>query len=268
MLPEIDALLRRSGGVATRGRLLTVVSRSALDRETRTGRLVSPFARVWCRPWDADQPTILDRAALMSVGTPAALDRRTALRRWDLVDEPAQRDTHVAVPVRRSPRRQAGLVVHRVMQFPPVVRMDGLIVTSAAEAVVTSWADDDGPDRRGPAIAATRAHLAAPAELRAALERHPRLPRRRELAELVGLLADGCESELEIWGHLHVFDGPGLRHGLRQREVWTGGRRYRLDLAFDAERVAVELDGARFHSTREQRERDLRRDAVIAASAG
>jgi very-short-patch-repair endonuclease len=43
------------------------------------------------------------------------------------------------------------------------------------------------------------------------------------------------------------------------------GRRYRVDLGFEEERVAVEMDGERWHSTPQQRERDRRRDAALAA---
>ena len=52
---------------------------------------------------------------------------------------------------------------------------------------------------------------------------------------------------------------------MRQRDVRVAGRRYRLDLAFDAERVAVELDGAT-HAGPDGRERDTRRDAALAAA--
>ena len=43
------------------------------------------------------------------------------------------------------------------------------------------------------------------------------------------------------------------------------GRSVRLDSAFREARVAIELDGAAFHGSRESRERDLRRDTALAA---
>ena len=79
------------------------------------------------------------------------------------------------------------------------------------------------------------------------------------------MLDEGCESELEIWGYLGVFDVPGLRHGKRQLWVSTPAGRFRVDIGYEDERVAVELDGARFHADRDQRERDTRRDAAFAA---
>ncbi len=110
-----------------------------------------------------------------------------------------------------------------------------------------------------------RDRITLPAQLRESVDRYRRLPEREALRDLIALLEAGCESELEIWGHTHVFDIPGLRHGVKQYHVPAGGRRYRLDLAFTLERVAVELDGFAYHSTHEQRERDTRRDAALAA---
>lgn len=39
-----------------------------------------------------------------------------------------------------------------------------------------------------------------------------------------------------------------------------------MDAAWPEARVAVELDGAAFHGSKEQRERDLRRDSALAAA--
>lgn len=75
VLPAIDEVLRRTGGVATRSRLLTVVTRHQLDHEIRSGKLVARFPRALCRPWDAD--LLRERAALTSVGPPAALSHLT-----------------------------------------------------------------------------------------------------------------------------------------------------------------------------------------------
>ncbi len=61
-----------------------------------------------------------------------------------------------------------------------------------------------------------------------------------------------------------MFDVPGLRHARPQKRLYVNGRRYRLDLAYEAERVVVEMDGSQYHSSEEQRERDRRRDAALA----
>ncbi|MCU1659822.1 MAG: uncharacterized protein JWO57_4478 [Pseudonocardiales bacterium] len=100
------------------------------------------------------------------------------------------------------------------------------------------------------------------------MQRATRLPGRRHLGRLVEMLAAGCHSELELWGYPDVFDVPGLRDRVRQRRVQVGGRSYSVDLAFDEQRLAVELDGRDYHASPAQWERDIRRDLAWPRSAG
>jgi very-short-patch-repair endonuclease len=69
---------------------------------------------------------------------------------------------------------------------------------------------------------------------------------------------------LEIWGHLHVVTGPDFVHLRRQLAVHIGRRTVYLDLADEATMVAIELDGAAYHDDTLARERDRRRDALLA----
>jgi hypothetical protein len=93
-------------------------------------------------------------------------------------------------------------------------------------------------------------------------------PGRAELATLLDLVAGGCQSELEIWGVLQVLPGPPAvpRYVQQHRVVLPNGRWVDLDAAYVEARVAVELDGAAFHGSREARERDLRKDTALAAA--
>jgi very-short-patch-repair endonuclease len=264
MRPEIENFLAARGGVAARDELLQVLTRSQLDHEIARGHLVAPFPRAYCRPWDADDPPVRDRAALASVGQPAALSHLSALRRWGLT-APQTTRVHITVPIRRHPiGRAPGLTVHRT-RVPTMTRMiDGLRTVEPAVAVVRSWPLTAGSDQRAPAIEAIRNRLITPAQLASAADRAIGMRGRAQLLRLATLLDVGCESELEIWGYLGVFHVPGLDHAVRQKVVQVNGREYRLDLGYEEERVAVELDGERYHSSREQREHDRRRDAALA----
>jgi len=265
MRPEIDAYLASHLGAAARSELLTIVSRNQLDDEIARGLLVAPFPRAYCRPWDADERAVLERAAVASVGQPVALSHLSGLRRyalledWDpLIDVTVPNDRH---PIGRTP----GLRVHRT-RVPTRVRMiDGLPVVEPATAIVRSWPLLAGAEQRAPAILAVRRRLVTSERLLAAGAAAHGMKGRAAMLRLASLLAAGCESELELWGHLHVFDVPGLRHARRQLVLDVRGQRYRLDLAYEQERVAVELDGYRYHSTRAQRERDMQRDAALAS---
>jgi hypothetical protein len=193
---EIDGLLVRCGGVASRARLLTVASRGQLDHEVRAGRLVVPFPRAYCRPWEAE--FVRERAALTSVGPPAALSHLTALRRWQLLPAAPDAAIHLSVPAHRGPVSRPGLVVHRVARLPPVASADGLPTVHPADAIVSSWSLLTPRDQRGPVITGVRQRLITTDHLRAALAAHPRAPGRGELAALVDLLEAGYADELEI----------------------------------------------------------------------
>jgi very-short-patch-repair endonuclease len=265
MRSEVDRLLAARGGVASRAELLAVLTRNQVDDEIARRHLIAPFPRAYCRPWDADVQSTLDRAALVSAGPPVALSHLTALRRWDL-PVPAVVPVHVTVPFGRHPiGRTPGLVVHRTRVRTPVRLLDGLRTVAPALAVVRSWPLLPPSTRRAPAIEAVRRRLVTAADLRDAASHAIGMPGRAELGRLIDALDSGCESELELWGFLQVFDAPGLRHGQRQKVVQVHGRTFRLDLAYEDERVAVELDGYRYHSGRDQRERDMRRDAALAS---
>lgn len=261
---DIDNALAKLGGAATRTQLLRGMTRGTLDNEARAGRLTRVFPSVYCRPWDADLAAVREHAAVLSIGMPAALSHPSALRRWGLLaSEPPE--IHVTVPISRHPYRTSpGIVIHRTRRFPPVVRHSGVVTVSAAAAVVSAWPMFSGSDQRAPALSAYRQRLATPAELRDALTFAPNLRRRRSLEMLIELVAAGCESELELWGYLNVFDVPGLRHAERQRWLHVGGRRFRADMLYDAERLIVELDGRSYHSSPDQWERDCARDLALA----
>jgi very-short-patch-repair endonuclease len=50
----------------------------------------------------------------------------------------------------------------------------------------------------------------------------------------------------------------------QQRRMTVAGQTLFLDAAYDDVQLAVEMDGASWHGSRQQRERDIRRDALLA----
>ena len=107
--------------------------------------------------------------------------------------------------------------------------------------------------------------MTTPERILAALEAAPRLADRAAIRVLLHRLASGCHSALEIWGHDHVFTGPGMPPFERQVAVRADGRTHYLDVWAREEGVDFELDGAASHGSPDQREADLRRDARLAA---
>lgn len=184
---------------------------------------------------------------------------------------------HVTVPADRFPRNTAGVTVHRTILPLPVTRIDDIPVTPLGRSLVDAWDWAHRTRRHGPrgrpdiarraVIESIRGRRLSTAALRAesaACRVHAGRPALRELLDLVD---GGCESEREIWGVTQVLPGPpDLPRWVQQYGIrLADGRRVRLDAAYLEAQVAVELDGAAFHGSREARERDLRRDTALAA---
>ncbi|MEV7327894.1 DUF559 domain-containing protein [Micromonospora sp. NPDC093244] len=138
----------------------------------------------------------------------------------------------------------------------PVTRLD--------RTLVDCWPLLPAVDRPGLVIRVVNDRLTTPQRLVAALAEVPRLTGRAAMRGLLDRLAAGCRSPLEIWGHDHVFIGPGMPAFARQARVRVGARTIYLDMFAETERVDIELDGATSHGNPAEREIDLRRDALLA----
>jgi very-short-patch-repair endonuclease len=265
--------LRGVLGVDGAMRLSDVAARTSptsVSRWVREGRLLRLLPHVVVLPEDAGRWRTRAVAAALSTG--GALSHASALALWGL----GRVGAHVHVSIdsrRRAPEPVEWLTVHRVTGLVSR-RREALPVTPPARSVVDAWggAHERGGsvgavrNARGAAISAVRTGLAGVPELRRELSRRPTLPGRAVLVELLGHVAAGAQSELEIWGLLHVLDVPGLPPCRRQHRVLLPHGHADLDAAWPEVRLAVELDGAAFHGSAEQRERDLRRDAALAAA--
>lgn len=161
----------------------------------------------------------------------------------------------VAVRVRRTRR-----------PVQPSVR-GGVPVVPLERAVVESWPLLEQDAQRAPAVVAVQRRLTTPGRLVAEVARHPRLPGRAGLVDLLRLLEAGCTSELELWGHQVAFADPRFDGWRWQAPLAVGGRSVVLDLFDERALLAVELDGRAYHDGPQQRERDLARDALVAERA-
>lgn len=267
MHAELLDLVIAGQGVVGRHVARQRVSRSAFDRSVCRRELVQVLPSTYVLAGLTDDPETLRRAALTYAGSGAALSHLSALRAWGL-PVPDEHPNHVSVPSRARPRAVGPVCFHRAQGLDRpggVVERCGLPTVRLEQAVVESWPFLRGDDQRAPAIVAVQRRLTTPSRLRQALVAVPKLRERRALRALLGLLEQGCHSQLEIWGHLGVFCHPSLPRSRAQVPVQINGRTIYLDRFFEEELVDVELDGRKYHSSPADRERDLRRDAALAA---
>jgi hypothetical protein len=261
---DVSAVVGPQGWV-TSEELLARVSPRTVGSWVAAGKLVRLRPGVLALPSAAQQWRTRLAAALE--GRAAVASHVTALALWGLVAHPAG-PVHVSVDTSMSARGSTGVVVHRA---PGVHgerrRVDGLAVTSVERSVVDAWPRPAGLDRtliRAAAITAVRERLCAPRDLLFELERRPRLAGRAELTRLVRLLADGCRSELEIWGCLQVLRAP--RYAAVRAAAPGDGRRPDLRPGCRVRRRPAGRGGGRrcLARSRTQREADIARDALLA----
>ena len=265
-----DIMLRTledGGGLATRRELLAEIPSSVLDGFIGRRTLSRVLPHVYCRAGVRVTDGLLLRAALRHAGPPAALSHTTALAVWGLV--PVERPLHMTID--QSIRRAGAtdVVVHRRLRFRPeapqcVVR-NGLLITALPRSLVDAWPLLPVAERRPLLLDVGRRRLVLPEDLRAALAERPNVGGHRALTEAIALVEDGCQSELEAHGVLNVFRHSSLPRSVGQHRLALTGGTISLDRAWPEVKLAVELDGARHHTSPEDRRRDLARDRDLAA---
>lgn len=247
----------------TRVQASQVVPAWTLEAACLAGSLRRVFPGVYVDPTAAGAP-IAHRAALAYVDGRTALSHTTALEIWGIRPQPVGEPVHLSVPAGSGVRSRANLVIHQRRELEFVVRQD-MPVTGLERSLVDSWPLLPLTERPAPLIRAVNGRHTTAQRIEAALASAPKLTGRAQLRRLLDRLAAGCRSALEIWGHDHVFVGPGMPRFQRQTPVRIGGRTVYLDAYAQRERVDIELDGATSHGDLREREIDLRRDAQLAA---
>lgn len=263
--PDLLAELDGHRGVLSRGHALTLVPRHIVDDALRSGAITAVFRGVYCAAERQADRDIRRRAALLAVPG-AALSHTDALAVVRLITDSATSgdDVHLTIGAgARRPGRQPGLQVHRRTAFQPLRLTTGHAVIEPHQAVVDSWRLLGDEVRRAMLVDAVRDGLLSTARLRRALA--PNTAGAAAMRSMLDLLDAGCQSELEIFGLTRVFSHPSLPRSTAQFRVRLRDRVVVLDRAYDDVLVGVELDGAAYHFGKPQRERDMRRDAALAA---
>ena len=265
--PVIREAIETNGGIATRRELLQRVPATVLDSHIGRRLLFRVFPHVY-RLRDAANDELMSlRAALLHAGPESALSHTTALAIWG--ERRLERPLHLTVDESIRRAGAADLIVHRRKGFDPrsgqCVLRHGLRITALARTVVDSWPLLPAAERRPLALDLARRRLITAKQLGDALAERPNIAGRRLLRQTIELIADGCESELEAHGVLNVFRHRSLPPSVGQLRVVLPTGAVRLDRAWPEAMLAVELDGARHHTSPEDRRRDLARDAALAA---
>ncbi|NED96193.1 hypothetical protein G1H11_12820 [Phytoactinopolyspora alkaliphila] len=207
---------------------------------------VSYRARVW--------------AAVLRVGPGAAASHQTAAYLDGMCDEPSP-VIHITAPAHRHIQtRIDGVQVHYAQRLnrtrhptrlPPRTRIEDtvldLVDAAAHPRAVETWV-----------TAANQRRRTTPERIAEALGLRKKIRWRPLLESMLGDVAEGAESPLELRHLRRVERAHGLPSGVRQRRV-AGQRVIWIDVDYDEFMLRVELDGRLGHDG-EGRFRDRHRD--------
>ena len=250
-----------------------VLAREASPRSVQrwlaSGRLVRVHPGwVTLAEW-ADDWTVRAHAATGYTG--GTLSHTSALNAHGLLDRSGFR-LDVTVPASDRLRSTRRLRIHRSRRPCGVTMTHGLAATSVARALVDTWGEAHRGTMshrqlelaRNAVLRATRERMATVPDIEAELPAVPRLPGLAELRELLADARAGSQSQLEILG-IRALLAAGLPRPQLQYGIQLGFGVLHVDAAWPDVKLAVEFDGAAYHSGRDEWQRDLRRDAALAA---
>ena len=233
----IVRIAARQRGVITWHQLLHAgLSRSAIARRIKSGRLHRVFRGVYLVGHPVPPPLALETAALMAVAPGGVLSHHTAAHLHALLPRPSP--VHVTNPHRRN-RPQPWLRPHTGHLEPHEIRThQGLPITSPQRTLqdLASFLDP-----------ATLERATNEAEVRNLVPRRPSATPTRNHAErkLLALLR---------------------RAGLPPTATNIRIAGYEVDVLYAEQKVVVEFDSYAFHATRQAMERDRRKDAALRAA--
>jgi hypothetical protein len=271
---ELDRLARPRAGIVTRDALLEAGwSRSRLDRAV-AGALLFPVAKGVYRtagtPWGLPAT---HHAALAAAGPGGALARRSAAQVLGLV-EARQAPHHLVIPHRRrAPVAPSGLAIvtrSRTVHADEVIEFAGLRTTTAPRTLLDLAPRSSAERLAELAAAAIRLRHCGLGQLEAVLADHPGARGRARLMTAVRLLGDDgakARAEVEI-AAVAALVAAGLPRPEIAFRVHDGNGRLiaEVDLAYPIPRLALEIDGYRWHSTPAQKRADeTRQNGLILA---
>jgi len=203
------------------------------------------------------------RAALLASGPAAAISHGSAARLWNLRGSIGA--IHLTVP--RSRDGHPGLIVHRPRTFPlaDMVEREGLEVTTVARTLLDLAARE--PLGRVEQLL----HEAGVQRVLDVHSIHETCARnadhrgRRKLEAALHAEVAPSRSGLER-AFLELCQSGGLPAPVVNGHLWTGDRLEEVDFHWPSARLVVEVDGARYHSSRWRRRRDAEKTLRLEAA--
>jgi Transcriptional regulator, AbiEi antitoxin/Protein of unknown function (DUF559) len=259
---DVARIARLQKGVITRAQLDRCgIGRGGIAYRLRCGRLHRLHPGVYLVGHGVAAEGARELAAVLACGQGAVASHDTAAALWGF-RRVERGPVEITIPTRHRASRP-GIRVHRTAALAAgeVRRHDGIPLTAPARTLLDlAQALDDRALERAVDEAIVQ-RLASERELRAAVAGAYRRPGTGRLEALLGREAALTRSEAEERFRELMAAAEVPAPVLNARIAG-----YEVDAYWPGQRLAVEIDGFRFHASRAAFERDRRRDAALQAA--
>jgi very-short-patch-repair endonuclease len=225
--------------------------------------------KLHAREPDGDGCAVIDAgraiAAITARKRGVVTSHLSAANLHQLLHYPSQPSPVDVTVVGRQVARRPGIRIHRVRSLDrrDVRAIDRVPLTTPARTLLDLAAVVSTSQLERALAEAQVRRLTTPAALRDQLERNRGRAGTRALRKLVEIPGGPAPTRSEAERRLlRLVRAAGLPRPLVNTQVG----RLEVDFLWPAQRLVVEVDGFRFHSSRATFERDRERDAVLAAS--
>jgi very-short-patch-repair endonuclease len=259
---RIAELAARQRGLVTRKQLLEIgLTPEAIDHWMRSARLHRLYRGVYLLGHAGVTEGARELGAVLACGADAVISHRSAAWLWRLLPA-AKGDVEVTV-AGRDCRSRPGIQVHRIRHLDrrDIRKLGGIPIASPARTILDIASLVSPRDLEQALAEAYARRLARRSELASLLARRSSRPGTRALR---ALLEDGTpaltrsQAEDRLLGLIRAAELPAPQTNIR-----IG--RHEVDFVWRDQRLIVEVDGFRFHSSRSAFESDRRRDAELSS---
>ena len=260
----LDTFLRANPHAFTHKELLTHWTQWALKTSIGHGTAHRILPGVYSAPEHAHKGHVLGEA--INLWHPAGLVTGPLALHLHANDLPMPRLAHLHVARGRNPRTPPWIHCHQGEVLRRSSNPDGIRSTVPARALLDAWRFAPVAERRNILWEALWAKVCTWRQLGREVDRMYRIAGRQDLERVLGWFAAGAKSPLEVRAKYEVFADARLREFEWQVDLQLQSRKLTVDMLHPRTAVVIELDGDKYHSTREDRDSDRERQTLLTAA--
>lgn len=260
----LTAFLDDNRHAFTRAELRSRWTRTALEKAVTSGAATRVLPGVYAARQHVADPRV--RGEALNLWHPDGLVTGLLALHLYASDLPRPSAVQLRVPHGFRPAAPNWL---RICQGEPQYRWaypGGVRCTVPALALLDAWRLAPATERENLLWEALWVKVCTWRELVREVKKAPRIAGRRDLKRILGWFAAGAKSPLEVRAKYETFADARFREFAWQVDLRLASRGVTVDMLHQATKTVVELDGDKYHSTRDKRDDDRERQTLLVAA--